>query len=95
MTDPDVRVFVAGDIHVRSFDGDLVILDLARGDYFGVNEVGARLWAGLAGGKSPREIARELGAEYDVDEDVLLADLVRLTSELLAKGLVRRRDETE
>lgn len=87
----DVRVELAGDVHVRTFDGDLVILDLEKGDYFGVNEIGARLWAGLAAGKSPREIASELADEYDVDATTLLDDLVALTGEFLTRGLVRQK----
>lgn len=87
----DVRVEPAGDVHVRTFDGDLVILDLEKGDYFGVNEIGARLWAGLAAGKSPREIASELADEYDVDATTLLDDLVALTGEFLTRGLVRQK----
>lgn len=93
MIGADIHVVVAGDIHVRTFDGDLVILNLDSGDYFGVNEVGARLWAGLAAGRTPREIALELGEEFDVDARTLLDDLVSLTSDFLARGLVRQAGE--
>ena len=82
------RVRVAKDVHVREFDGELVVLDLQKGDYFGVNEVGARLWEGLALGKSPAEIAAELAPVYDVEPARLIADLVALTNELAARGLV-------
>ncbi|MGH7279880.1 MAG: PqqD family protein [Polyangiaceae bacterium] len=94
MSSADLRFVVAGDIHVRTFDGDLVILDLDRGDYFGVNEVGARLWTGLVAGRTPREVALELGEEFDVDASTLLEDLVSLTQDFLARGLVRPRDDT-
>lgn len=89
MSTADERFKVAGDIHVRTFDGELVILDLARGDYFGVNEVGARLWEGIAAGKTPREIAAEIQHDYDVTPETLLEDLVKLTADFLARGLVR------
>lgn len=92
ISDADVRVIVRPDVHTRMFDGELVLLDLEKGDYFGVNEVGAELWKRLAEGKSPREIARELEPQYDVEPERLLEDLVALTSELLARGLVRRKE---
>ncbi len=82
------HVHIAKDVHVREFDGELVILDLAKGDYFGVTEIGARLWRGLASGKSPLEVAREIGPEYDVEAAVFLADLVALTNDFASRGLV-------
>ena len=92
MSSLDARFKVAGDIHVRTFDGELVILDLARGDYFGVNELGARLWEGLVAGKTPREIAAEIQGDYDVAQETLLADLDKLTSDLVTRGLLRAVD---
>lgn len=87
----DSRLIAKDDVHVRSFDGELVILDLARGDYFGVNEVGARLWAGLVSGQTTREVAVDLRGVYEVDDGKLLEDLIALTNELFARGLVRVR----
>ena len=85
----DACFVINGDVHVRRFDGDLVILNLDSGEYFGVNEVGARLWSGLVAGRTPREVAFELGEEFDVDQGTLLDDLVSLTRELVARGLLR------
>ncbi|WP_394848338.1 PqqD family protein [Pendulispora brunnea] len=87
----DGRVHVGADVHVREFDGELVILDLAKGDYFGINEIGAHLWRGLASGQSCAEIAKELAPRYEAAPERLLADLVALTDELIAKGLVEPR----
>lgn len=84
----DDRMLVAKDVHVRDFDGELVILDLANGDYFGVNEVGARLWDGLSRGKSANEIADELAPDYDVAPSRLLVDLLALANDFVARGLL-------
>lgn len=86
----NIRVCVGSNVTAREFDGELVILDLAGGQYFGVNEVGARLWERLLLGKSPAEVASELAADYDVEPAQLLADLLALTDELLARRLVVR-----
>ena len=93
MTDADARYVVAKDIHVRRFNGELVILDLSKGDYFGVNEIGAALWAGLELGKTPREVAIELAPTYDVALDTLLADLISLATLFASRGLVRRAED--
>jgi len=66
----------------------LVILDLAKGDYFGIDEIGARLWRGLERGQSCEEIAGALIVDYDTDRERLLTDLLNLANELLVKGLV-------
>jgi hypothetical protein len=87
---PDGRVRVASEVHVRDFDGELVILDLARGDYFGVNATGAKVWAGLQAGKSPRELAVELAQVYGVEQATLLEDFIALADDLLARGIVLR-----
>jgi hypothetical protein len=40
----------------RPVGSDAVLLDLNSHDYFGLNEVGARIWAALADGCSRAEI---------------------------------------
>jgi len=90
---PNDRVRVTREVHVREFDGDLVILDLAKGDYFGIDEIGARLWRGLERGQSCEEIAGALIVDYDTDRERLLTDLLNLANELLVKGLVELADE--
>jgi len=86
--DEDVRVRVAANVFAREFDGELVIVDLEKGDYFGLDAVGARAWQGLSAGRSPREIAAEMVSEFDVEPQRLVADLVTLTRELAERRLV-------
>jgi hypothetical protein len=52
---------VAGpEIVFEKFGGDLVVLDIATGRYFGFNPTAARVWEALMAGASPATIA-ELG----------------------------------
>ena len=85
----------AAAVHARIFDEELVILDLAKGEYFSLDDVGARLWAGLEAGRNVQEIAKEIAAEYDVTPERALSDLVTLGDELLAKGLLVRGEGHE
>ena len=82
------RVRCADSVHARLFDEELVILDLAKGEYFALDDVGTRLWSGLLAGRTIEEIAQEVIAEYDVPLDRALSDLTGLGDELLAKGLM-------
>ena len=53
---PSDRVVVGPNVHARHFDGEMVVLDLDWGDYFGLNEVGMRMWSELAVGRTPAEV---------------------------------------
>ncbi|MBB4638476.1 PqqD family peptide modification chaperone [Longimicrobium terrae] len=70
-------------------EGDrTVLLDHRGGAYFGLDEVGTRLWELLGGGSSLNEVAGALAAEYDAPADVLRRDTIELVSRLRAAGLV-------
>jgi hypothetical protein len=88
------RVRCADAVHARLFDEELVILDLAKGEYFALDKVGAHLWSGLEAGRTPEQIALEIVAEYDVTFDRALTELVALGDELVAHGLMVRTEPT-
>lgn len=94
MTEPtaspvvDRRLAPGADVHTRTFDGELVLVDLKSGDYYGLNELGARLWEGIVAGKTPREIALALEGTYAVPAGQLLSDLAALADELVARRLL-------
>ena len=85
---PDTRFQISPDVHTRVFDGETVVVDLKKGDYFGLNELGSKLWEGIAAGKSPREVAAGLEGTFDVTPERLLGDLVALATELTSRGLI-------
>ncbi|HYI12182.1 MAG TPA: PqqD family protein [Thermoanaerobaculia bacterium] len=67
---------------------ELVLLDLHRGIYYGLDPVGARIWQLLSEGAGEGEIVARLGEEYDVERETLAADLGRLIAELRGCGLL-------
>jgi hypothetical protein len=82
------RLRCADAVHSRLFDEELVILDLAKGEYFALDDVGARLWCGLEEGRTVEEIAQEIVLEYDVALDRCVADLMALSDDLVERGLM-------
>ena len=44
------------DVVFRDLDGEAVILDLVSGTYFGLNEVGTRVWRLVDEGRDPSQI---------------------------------------
>jgi hypothetical protein len=75
-------------VQTRTFDGDLVILDLAGGEYFALDAVGAHMWQGLAAGHEARDVAADVAKRYEVEVDRALDDLLALVAELTARGLL-------
>ena len=78
----------ADSVHARVFDGELVILDLAQGEYFALDALGTCLWEGLTEGRTIGELASLVAKDYDVTEDVVLRDFTALRDELIRRGLL-------
>jgi len=79
-------------VQTRTFDGDLVILDLVQGEYFSLDAVGARMWQGIADGRTEAEIAADVARSYEVDVERALSDLAALVGQLVSKGLLVLED---
>lgn len=79
---------VSEDIVFRELDGEAVILNLATGIYFGLDPIGTRMWQLIERHARLEAVLAELREEYDAPPATLERDLVRLASELMAKGLV-------
>jgi hypothetical protein len=82
------RFRVAAEVHVQRFGTELVVLDLTGGEYYALDEIGARVWEDLAKGCPFADVVGSLAHEYQVDPDRLLTDLQAFTDELIARGLV-------
>jgi len=72
----------------RELEGEAVMLNLESGVYFGLDEVGTRIWALIQEHGSLRKVFELLQREYDIAPSTLESDLLRLVEELRAKGLV-------
>jgi hypothetical protein len=78
------------DAMAREVGGELVILHLGSGTYFGLDEVGTRIWQLLGEGLTPALVCNRLEGEYEVPRETLERDLVALLDELCAHDLVGR-----
>lgn len=73
--------------------GEAVILDVRSGIYYGLNEVGARIWALIQQPRSVREIRHTLLTEYALDSEECDRDLLHLFQNLAAVKLIEVRHE--
>ena len=68
--------------------GDTIILNLADGIYYGLDEVGARIWALLGTRRTVEEIHRVLLTEYEVESTRCERDLLALLGQLAERALI-------
>lgn len=85
------RIEVPRSVLTREIDGEMVLLDLASESYYGLDDVGTRIWAALVEHASLRGAREALIEEFEVDPEVLERDLVRLVGELKQHGLLAIR----
>ena len=72
----------------KSSGGSLVLLDIDSGEYFSTNDVGGLVWDLADGTRSVSAIAGAVAAEYDVELDVVEADVTELVGELVGASLL-------
>lgn len=89
MADLATRITVPESVLFRDLDGEAVLLETGSGRYYGLNEVGTRMWNLIQLHGETEAACRALLAEYDVPEDRLREDLERFIATLAARGLLR------
>jgi hypothetical protein len=83
---------VSEDVVFRELDGEGVILNLASGIYFGLDETGTRMWHLIDQHGHLGAVLAALCSEYDASPATIERDLLDLVSELAEKGLLVTRE---
>jgi hypothetical protein len=88
------RLARAPRVETASQGDQTVLLDVERGRYYTLNEVGGRIWSLVCAGTPFAEIVDRVCAEYDVSRERGEQDADTLLRELLGRSLLRidRRD---
>lgn len=73
--------------------GEAVILNLKSGVYYGLNEVGGRVWQLLQEPRTVAAIRDTLLEEYEVDRDLCDRDLLAVLQELATAELIEVNHE--
>lgn len=82
------RVVVVKDQVSCDLAGEVAILNLANGVYYGLNPVGARVWNLIQEPKTFKQVRDTLLTEFEVEAAQLDVDLRDLLTELAGQGLV-------
>jgi hypothetical protein len=78
----------------QPLDGESVLLDIASGKYFGLNELGSHIWTLLKQGHTLPEIIELLLDEYSVTREKLLEDIWDFILQLEVNGMISIVDNT-
>ena len=86
------RVSAREGVLVRELQGELVLLNLDSEAYFGLDEMGTRMWAVLTQSPTVGAVFDTLAGEYEVEPRQLEEDLGRFIEGLQEAGLIELRD---
>jgi hypothetical protein len=81
------------DVLLQELGGEAVLLDLGGEQYYGLDEVGLRIFQLLGESKSIAETCQMLLEEYEVDPVQLRSDLDSLLTNLLKAGLLVKAND--
>lgn len=89
---PDLKLTdtftLSEDVVAREVGDETMLLDLASGTYFGLNPVGGQFWKLLEDGLSPMQARDQLLEAFDVEPELLDADLTDLLAQFAQQGLI-------
>ncbi len=83
-----MKIKVSGDVVFRILGDEAVLLNLATGIYFGLDDVGTRMWQLMCEHGSGEKVIEAMLKEYEVERTVLQGDLDKLVKDLVQQGLV-------
>lgn len=72
--------------------GEIVVLDLKSGFYYGLDAVAARVWSLIEQPASLMAIREIIMSEYDVDAESCEHDILSFVDKMRAVGLIEIRD---
>ena len=83
------RFTVSDEVVAREVNGEMVLLDLNSGQYFGLDAVGGRIWQLLSQGPCTlAEICDRIESEFDAPRERIEADMLTLAKQLQDQELI-------
>lgn len=80
----------------EELDGEMVLLNLETGIYFGLNPVGTQVWRELGDHGDLRTAVASICQRYsNVSEQTIQEDVLALVTELTSRGLLTRDSMAE
>lgn len=81
-------VTISSDVLFQELEGEAVLLNLANEHYYGLDDIGTRIWQLLQEEHNVESVVAQMLAEYDASEALLRQDIANLIEELTQAELV-------
>jgi len=86
------KLEIGDSVLYQALHDEVVLLNLANQRYYGLDDVGSRMWKSLLENGSVTQATAHLCEIYDAEETVIRTDLEVLVRDLLAAGLLKPTD---
>ena len=81
---------IAENVLFQELDGEAVLLSLDEGCYFGLDELGTRIWKLIEDNLDESQVVEKIVEEYDVEPEQARRDLDNFLGDLEESGLIRQ-----
>lgn len=81
---------IADNVLFQEVDGEAVLLSLDEGCYYGLDELGTRIWKLLDQDLDNEQVVAAIVEEYDVTPEQARRDLDRFLGDLEQSGLIQQ-----
>ncbi|RYD67827.1 MAG: PqqD family protein [Sphingomonadales bacterium] len=83
---------LSDDAVAAEVSGEIVLISISNGRYFGLDSIGSDIWRRIEGGKSLEALCDELCDSYDGDAATIRQETQALVETLLGRGLLTQAD---
>jgi hypothetical protein len=85
------NIRIGDSVLYQELEDEVVLLNMENQEYYGLNDVGARMWKSLMETGNVAATADLLSRLYQAEGTVIRADIESLVRDLTAAGLLKRR----
>lgn len=82
------QIYINSGIKSVSDQGELVLLNLSSGKFYGLDSIGSEIWIMLQNNNSIERIVKEICEKYEVNQEQAIKDVMQLIEGLKNNELV-------
>lgn len=83
------RIMRHPDLMAVPMDGDLVMMSISQGNYYGINPVGVTIWENLQTPQTIEQLCEAVMREFAVDADTCSKDVQTFITQMLDQKIVQ------
>lgn len=88
----ETTVARTSDMIANRIDGEVVMMSVSGGEYYGMDSIGSRVWELLDRPRKVSELCALLGEEFDVEPEQCGRDVLAFLGELAGKNIIEAVD---